>query len=523
MRAAAASPLLQHLTAAACSKRPRPEWHGSTTTVRSVEIVSTSVTDSFAVPLSIVDAHLRQEQLPFAYFFKEALSKKKLLSSLKKVLERFPVLGGSVDFSKTMSIQCSPEDSIAVSFADSDRPIAHWIQRGHLMHTNRHPTLLPLFDPLFVPRHKVLFPTYPSLASIQVTSLADGGTVIGVNMNHMLADAASCFYFLECWGGEMRSCKKTYTTPSNNRAMATCSGMMTPGIADIMGLVESGPTWIDDICNRFDFATLSFGEDGSEKKNLLPPVTPNNEHAYLHLAFPLPVLIAMKALGMSQTLHNNQQESDKGSTFVSTNDMLTAFGWLMKRELSGNSDWNMSMVVNLRGRCGVEAFGDSKGNSLFGNGIVNVVATLPICRTDEGDDDNQVSLSQISAAALVIRNALTQGLLGVTDSISCARKGQRPTSISTGSCFSTTSWSFPIWDIDFGATLVGFHGHPSYPIPDFNMFSSVIVPGSQHGDRVYQLLIPCVKVKEAEAMHQRLCTLFLEWHAMEAANFGSPL
>ena len=142
---------------------------------------------------------------------------------------------------------------------------------------------------------------------------------------------------------------------------------------------------------------------------------------------------------------------------------------------------------------------------------------------DEGDDDNQVSLSQISAAALVIRNALTQGLLGVTDSISCARKGQRPTSISTGSCFSTTSWSFPIWDIDFGATLVGFHGHPSYPIPDFNMFSSVIVPGSQHGDLVYQLLIPCVKVKEAEAMHQRLCTLFLEWHAMEAANFGSPL
>ena len=513
----AAGSSLRRLSVVACLKRPRPEWHGSKTSTTSIELISTSVTERFAVPLSIADVHLRQEQLPFAYFFKESLCREKLLSSLKTVLRRFPAMGGAVDFNQTMSIECSPEDSIPVSFADSDQPLEHWMQRGHLMFTNGHPTLLPLFDPLFASQHELPHPTYPNLASIKVTSLSDGWTVIGLNINHMLADAASCFYFIHCWGSEMQNCTKVYDNPSNNRSMVTCSGMMTHDTADVMGLLKSKVDWMDELWNLACFSTVKGAEVGTESTENVPLPAVDSGHVYTHLAFPLPVLLAMKAHGMAQTLDVNQQESGKELAFVSTNDMLTALGWLMKRELSGNTDWNMSMVVNLRGRCGIGDFGFLKGNSLFGNGIFNVIAALPISESDENSENNQLSLFQISEAAFAIRNSLTHGLVSAADRISSVRAGQQPTSISVGSCFSTTSWTFPIWDIKFGSnsTLVGFHGHPSHPIPRVNMFASVIVPTSQNGGMIYQLLIPTIKAKQAKAIHLRLCAAFLDWQSKQ--------
>ena len=73
-------------------------------------------------------------------------------------------------------------------------------------------------------------------------------------------------------------------------------------------------------------------------------------------------------------------KGQKPGRYTSTNDMVMAAAWLLKRILSKQLDWNLSVVVNLRGRCGVTAFrdepskrSDAVATGLFGNGIANVI------------------------------------------------------------------------------------------------------------------------------------------------------
>lgn len=456
--------------------------------------VPTNVKASFQVPLTLADVHLRHEQLPFCYFFEETLDAEQLCSSLERTLKRYPIIGGRLSVKDVPVIQCQPGNSIPMSFANCQATLQEWRRRHygkqHQLASGQEPRLLALFDAL-----------QDNLASIKITYFRNGGTAIGVNTNHLVADAASCFRLVECWGREMQGLDHPKCA-SNDRSMATVAGMISPAVAELLDMVT--PVKTD--------AYLGVDADA---------------HEYVILKFSPEVLRAMKAHGMASCA--DQQEMVGGwldyfdrpsppPTFVSVNDLVTGFGWLLKCKLSGQ-DWSISMVVNLRGRSGVDAFSDVHDKlgeeGVFGNGITNVIAQLP----SDWMRTSAMGKSDVSSAARSIRRALTKGLEDVGDRVSLSRMG-RAAARSVGPSFATTSWhQFPVWNIGFSSNrrLLGFHAHPSHPLPLGPTFSSVIVP-EKCGSLTYQLLAPKHTADEAHAIHKAVSDRFLSWHAQQTAQ-----
>jgi hypothetical protein len=551
-----------------------------------------TIFSSTRVPLTLVDAHSTDEQLPFAYFFKETLSLEDLISSFESVVQNsFPILGGTIvhDPDDRTPAFCfgSRDDSVTMSFGHSAISLKEWMgrlcgsendlaQEGPWSHSwykgEGHPILLPLFESL----HPANIGEQDStaLATVRVTYPSSGGTILGVNLSHALADTSSCIRLVQCWGHEMSRLQSQHDINistetqgtksdniefisrmhSNDRWQATCSGMVTSDHAQIMrlwettrnqstvinasyrGIAASSPmsflyksvssvmpvTW-------FDKQTPS--EEAQDTEELEHPQNDLSQqsHNYLQLPFSLEVQDAMKNFG------THYWRKDKNE-YVSTNDMLTGFGWLIKRKLSGRQDWNVSVVVNLRGRAGldVENFnsfekdGSNQENGVFGNSITNIIAMMPSSSRNETCSSFtkraresalpivQSTLDDVAEAATAIRKALLSGLKEIPDQLTLSRMGKAVSPhTGNGKAFSTTSWrQFALWDsISFSkdAGLLGFYGLPVHPLPsNQNTYAGVIVP-SKSGGCTYNLLMPSHQAEEARVFHKNLCVLFLEW------------
>ena len=509
-----------------------------TTTCRhEVSAAEASEESTLLIPLTISDVHLRHEQLPFCYFFEETLDDTLLRDSLSRVLSHFPVVAGRI-VGHYQAIQCTPpKDSIPIAFGNANISLKQWQSevRGHSHKAGAgHPVLLPLFDALL--DNNPISHQAGNLASIRITYFEEGGTAIGVNFLHALGDTASCVRFVHCWGREMQ--KLAFPRGASNiRANATCAGMMTEDLAYLMGLgVEKStkqqleePSWWMSTWNKWfpssaekNINDVVGGIGELYQSTQVAEEKQRADHEYLHIYFPPNVLRAMKTVGMAE--FSMLQSQTPSGTFVSTNDMVTAFGWLLKRSLSRELDYNISIVVNLRGRAGVHAFGDILdeeekklaipdaveqspiAQGLFGNGITNVVALYPPTTSSFGIRD-------ITNAALSIRKALQQGLLDIPDRLSQSRLGQAINHVSTASTFATTSWGqFPLWDISFSPnhSVTGFHGHPSHPLPEGKSTYASVIMNTCNGSVLYKLLLPSDQVQEAQQKHQELCQAFLE-------------
>jgi hypothetical protein len=462
--------------------------------------------------MTLIDLHLRDEQLPFAYFFHETLCRSKLESSLARVLQNYPLLGGTTNLRDGV-IECHPDDSVSLSFVKSDLSLQQWLAESppQYLHRGRQELSNCLFNCLQHSEEKVSKGGNKQvLASIRVTHFAGGGTALGVNLSHALADAASCVRFVQCWGREMQNLN--YPNVSNQRSDATCSGMLSPELLDILDLGDKQTKE-----NEWSLGALLLqcgldwkNEQDDEVQFIPDDSEANYTHEYVSLSFPSLLLQAMKAHGMAYC-------AGVGTKFVSTNDMVTAFGWLMKRHLSGNPDWNLSMVVNLRGRSGVDEFSHMDNvngvEGVFGNGITNIVVRLA-STVPQDDGSHGVDLGDISAAAVTIRAALKTGLADVPHRLELSKLG-RPAGTPTSSfSFASTSWQhFPVFDISFSpdGKLAAFYGQPSHPLPHGDTFSSIIVP-RKCGGHTYQLLTPSNKVEEAKLFHKEICSLFLQWN-----------
>eukprot|EP00977_Amphora_coffeiformis_P006257 scaffold1341_cov178-Amphora_coffeaeformis.AAC.34 len=470
----------------------------------------------FTVPLTVADLHLRHEQLPFAYFFDETLDANALEESLTTVLQQeFAVAAGRLS-ACYRSIDCAPQhDTVPLSFCDIPMTLAEWKaakeNQGHKHRAGRgeFPKLLPIFDPLFCHKNNANGDANADLLSVRVTYFTCGATCLGVNMNHCLADTASCVHFVETWGKEMRR-QHRVSKVSWERAQATVSGMMTADIVDLMGIAKEPassssssflliPDWV---------TSLYTNESVSELEKLAVDKPPLIEHEYLPLHFSIPVLKAMKAHGM---------EKVRDDAFISTNDMVSAVGWLLKRQLSQEEDWGISVVVNLRGRCGVGTFTDTNvpRTGLFGNAITNVVAEM------EPTTGHIIRKRDARKAAYTIRQAMQQALLDMPERIARSRLGKRSDTIPSANTFSTTSWGqLSPWSIRFGekAPISGFHGQPSHPLPTGRTFASVIHSNAD-GGCTYDLFLPSDQVAEARRLHAQLCASYLSWD--EKTNIDS--
>lgn len=298
---------------------------------------------------------------------------------------------------------------------------------------------------------------------------------------------------------------------------------MTKDHVELLGIHDTknnAPSWWPDCFNDWVRDESTTESDETEPRTSLK--TNKSDliaHEYVPLVFSKSVLSAMKAHGMSTT-----------DTFVSTNDMVTAAGWLLKRVLSGQPNWNLSVVMNLRGRCGVSAFGnddddDDRANSmsgLFGNGIANAVVEL-----EPSIHGNDIFMEHVATAARSIRLAMSTSLGEIPNQLEHSSLG-RPLAVTSasGGTFSTTSWrQLAPWRIRFSPTAhpVGFDGQPAHPLPIGRTFSSVLHSNSEaDGGCTYELFLPTDQAEQARQLHARLCGLFLEWHVAlkrEQASF----
>jgi hypothetical protein len=100
------------------------------------------------MPLTMNDAHVLHEQLPYGYFFRETLSAEALAASLGWVLAAFPVLGGRLCLD-SLTVALAEDDTVPLAIGHTCTPLGEWMALGHGVHpqTGR-PQLLPLFDAL---------------------------------------------------------------------------------------------------------------------------------------------------------------------------------------------------------------------------------------------------------------------------------------------------------------------------------------------------------------------------------------
>mmetsp|Transcript_31876 Transcript_31876/g.48161 ORF Transcript_31876/g.48161 Transcript_31876/m.48161 type:complete len:560 (-) Transcript_31876:1676-3355(-) len=516
-------------------------------TLKGRLFVGTLATEPFKIPLTLSDVHLKDEQLPFSYFFDQTFEPDLLVSSFKEVFRRYPILGGRVNFDGIPTIQCSLDDHIPISFALSKVTLNDWLslakqgKKKH-MHGPGSVTLMPLFDDLSSKKwndeSKSDIASLSYLATARVTYFKGGGTSLGINISHLVGDTNSCIRIAQCWGREMRGLCHPIGA-SNSRFDATCAGMITLEQANVLDFKPSNyarkydgeENVLDWILSFISFSQFLLGQSIATKpieNQMRTDANILSDHEYVLLHFKPELLEAMKAYGMD---HVSKSDNGKELTdFVSTNDMVTAFTWLIKRHFSGKHDYSISMVVNLRGRAGVDPFSDINDeygqDGVFGNAITNIIAKMPAIEeyNDWREGEGDKILDEVSTAAIVLREALDNGIQMIPDRLTLSKSGQAE-SIASERSFSTTSWNqFPIWDIRFSDDTVGglkgFHGQPAYPLPKGDTYTSVLIP-DRCGGIVCQLLTPSRQVQEVLSHHRNVSRKFLNWFQRQKKRHSS--
>ena len=271
---------------------------------------------------------------------------------------------------RNLTIDVGPADRVPLAFGYTDIPLEQWLDRCHSAGATTcrasgaasgAPVLLPLFDaldtsgpgapavpvpcrppdgardPLPAPGPSVAL---PALSRIRVTFPKGGGTVVGINISHVLGDGASAVRFAQCWGREHQGLP--YRAPTTDRSRFTCNGMLTQSTAELMGLTAPPRPWALGWRAMRDARALGLPVPDPKA---LPPLqtflrllrraqsawcgampqqtSPPPSHRFVRLQFPSALLRAMKA------------HASRAPGFVSTNDLATAVGWLLMRELSG--------------------------------------------------------------------------------------------------------------------------------------------------------------------------------------------
>jgi hypothetical protein len=352
-----------------------------------------------------------------------------------------------------------------------------------------------------------------------VTYFKDKRTAIGVNVSHALGDTATCIHFVQSWGKQMR--RKPYEKWGTDRSRACVAGMMTEIMADVMGIhydVSGQRKGYMALCTLRNYllamihgtrfwAQCLKNTDRTQSDVLLAPTI---RHEYVRLGFSAGLLIRLKEIGESSSKGSTK---DGSPSFVSTNDMLTSYGWLLKCHLSREYDRGLSMVYNLRGRSDVNT-------RFFGNGISHVTTCeqfelQPMLNSTVDDDvaQSEMLTKNLCDGAKSIRRALKLGLAGLPEALAASRIGRpQPAPAKSKQSFSTTSWGqFPLYKIRFAEhALIDFHGHPAHPLPPGRTYASVITP-SANNSVWYEMLLPSDQAEEALKRHSQMSSICMEW------------
>lgn len=378
------------------------------------------------VRLSVYDLVTGTFATPRVFFYRRRLDAAALRDSLAATLPHFPLLTGRLvrDPDGGLSVDCG-DAGVPFTEARSDLPMPDYgpdhSARGDLN------TYLHRANAFRVVNHDT------PLLTVRVTHMRDGGSVLGVTINHSIADGVSHLAFLRHWQrvhtGQEPSAPPPYARTLFNTLEATGGEPHSTQYAVVSGWQKFRFIWrVNARARSLRTITLRFAADE---------------------------IAALKD-------HARTQASPR----VSSSDALTAHVWQVLAALRARpaaAPERLGVVVGLR-----PALRGRLPDGYWGNGITNVTAELPAGRLREAP------LPEVAATIRESLSDLTESRIreeaAWLDIQRRARRIPRVLSRMALESFDTMTGvnnvgRLPVYSLDFGAGAPFWFGFPANPIP----------------------------------------------------------
>lgn len=418
--------------------------------VERVHTVRSGEGDGRRVRLSGYDLLTGPWYTPLTFFYRETLDGAALRDSLARTLRRYPLLAGRLerDADGGLSVVCN-DAGVRFTEASCPDPMRDY---GHDLRA------APVIGNMLreVSAFGVIGRDTP-LLKIRLTRMSGGGSVLGVLINHSLADGGSTVAFLESWSREHLGL--LWDAPSHAREAL-----------DALGRPSADPA------TRQERAFLGVGRLRHLTTTLRAG---SNKLATVTTRFDATELAALKA--------ESQRTLPEPGAWVSTNDALTAHVWQVLAELRARpadaTEW-LGLIVGAQHR-----LGGALPSSYWGNCVSNSWTS----RTAAG-----LREAPLGAVAWDVRRCLESNTEDkIRDEIaflnSYRGKGVsrhvmsvRAPDVAT-TAISVNNWSqFPLYRIDLGAGRPFWYEFPDLPVPTVH-----IAPTPQeNGGRDVYLCLP---------------------------------
>ncbi|MFJ3894683.1 acyltransferase [Streptomyces sp. NPDC090083] len=440
--------------------------------VEQVHTVRAGTADGRRIRLTGYDLLTGPWYTPLTFFYRETLDGAALRDSLARTLRGYPLLAGRLerDADGGLSVLCN-DAGVRFTEASCPEPMRDY---GHGLRAE------PVIGELLreVSAFGVVGRDTP-LLKVRLTRMRGGGSILGVLINHSVADGASSLSFLESWSREHLGLE--WEPPSHAREILDALGRpaVDPARRDARAFIGVGRV-------RHLTTTLRVGV-----KKLATVTT----------RFGPSELAALKA--------EAQGTLTSPDDWVSTNDALTAHLWQTLGQLRGRPaeapEW-LGLIAGAR-----NGLGDSLPATYWGNCVSNSWTSLAAAELRE---------APLGSVAHVVRRCLESNTEDkIRDEIaflnSYRRKGVsrhvmsvRAPDVSTTS-LSVNNWSrFPMYRIDLGAGRPFWYEFPDLPVPTVHIAPT---PEEDGGRDVYL----CLPVADAvladtppwrERLHSRSST-----------------
>ncbi|WP_329524770.1 acyltransferase [Streptomyces sp. NBC_01462] len=401
------------------------------------------------VRLSAYDLLTGPWYTPMTFFYRDTLDGAELRASLARTLRRYPPLAGRLtrDRDGGLSVLCN-DAGVRFTEAVSSEPM-----REYGPGLRAEPVIGGLLRE--VSAFRVVDRDTP-LLKIRLTQMRGGGSILGVTINHSLADGGNTLAFLESWSREHHGLASS--EPSHDRDVMDALGRESADLATVASRAFIGVSRL-----RLLKTNLKVGL---------------HELATVATRFEADELAAMKNAAQRQL-------AGEGS-WVSTNDVLTAHIWQVLGELRGRPDeaaeW-LGMIVSVQSR-----LGDALPAGYWGNCVSNSWTTTPAAALRErplGRVAQDVRACLDANTAEKIRDEIA-----FLNSYRGAGVSRHVMSVRAPDVFETAlsvnNWSqFPLYRIDLGGGKPFWYEFPDLPVPTVHIAPT---PAQDGGRDVYLCL-----------------------------------
>ncbi|MFZ4156464.1 acyltransferase [Streptomyces pseudogriseolus] len=416
---------------------------------QTVHTVRAGTADGGRVRLTPYDLLIGPWYVPLTFFYRRTLDGAALRDSLARTLLRYPPLAGRLerDADGGMSVLCN-DAGVRFTEASSPEPMREY---GHGLRAQ------PVIGDVVreVSPFGVVSRDTP-LLKIRLTQMRGGGSVLGVLINHTLADGGSALAFLESWSREHLGLP--WEEPSHDR-----------GALEALGRLSQDPATRDGRV----FARVG------RMRHLATSLRPGlRRRATVTTRFEAAELAAMKSEALGAL-------TEPGA-WVSTNDVLTAHLWRVVGELRGQAaaaeEW-LGLVAGAR-----SGLGDALPPAYWGNCVTKSWTSLPA---------GELRGRSLGAVADEVRRSLRSNTEDkIRDEIaflgSHRRRGVHRHVMSargldaSEASLSVNNWSrFPLYRIDLGAGRPFWYEFPDLPAPTVHIAPT---PEEDGGRDVYLCL-----------------------------------